>query len=61
MAWTIAVVLPLWAVGLVIAYSMCRVPHPPVPGVPHRKRQVGKSEAVDRGSAPRGLLEAARK
>ena len=31
MFWTIALILPAWALGLVGVYSMCRIPHPPVP------------------------------
>lgn len=40
MSWVVAVILPLWALGLVSVYSMCRIPHPPVPGSLRRRLPV---------------------
>jgi hypothetical protein len=44
MTWAVAVILPLWALGLVSVYSMCRIPHPPSPG-PRRRKLPVKSES----------------
>ncbi len=46
MSWVVAVILPLWALGLVSVYSMCRIPHPPVPG------SRGRGLPVKSGSGP---------
>jgi hypothetical protein len=45
MSWAVPVILPLWALGLVWVYSMCRIPDPPAPGSRRRKLLV-KSDRV---------------
>jgi hypothetical protein len=59
---TVAVILPaVWALGLFVFYSMCRIPHPPVPGdrshrdIPTKKRSSEfppfSSDATERARA----------